>query len=186
MNFDAHSPPSLSKDVKPTLDELEHKAKLIDRSNQSPSSRTTSTLHDYGVDPHGKDSHSAAALAQVITTAFSSALHATMRTTSASVPLPLPPRKPTTTIVDMALCTSPCLSVEMELGHIQVTCTARGTTVEARCKISDQSFMAIEPKFSPMDFSKLISTHTGLLRILGRWYFHSKSCWTNLFLVPTG
>ena len=57
----------------------------------------------------------------------------------------------------MALCTSPRTSEEMDLGHIQVARTARGDTVEARRKIPNRSCVAIEPKFSPMDFSKLVT-----------------------------
>jgi hypothetical protein len=44
----------------------------------------------------------------------------------------------------------------MDLGHIQVARTTRGTTVEARKKIRDRLCVAIEPKFLPMDFSELI------------------------------
>ena len=43
----------------------------------------------------------------------------------------------------------------MDLGRIQVARTARGATIEARRKIRDRSCVAIEPKFAPMDFSKL-------------------------------
>jgi hypothetical protein len=142
MNSDAHSPPSSTKDAKPTLDELEsmlHKTKLIDCSDQPPSSRTMLTLHDNSVHLHDDDAHSAAALAQVIAAAVTSAMHTIKRTTSASVPMPRLPHEPTTTIldIDMALHTSPCSSAKMDLGRIQVARMACGDIVEAHRKISD-------------------------------------------------
>jgi len=55
--------------------------------------------------------------------------------------------------------------MEMDLGHIQVACTARGATVKARRKIRDCSCVAIEPKFLPIDFCKIVSH--GALEDLG-------------------
>jgi hypothetical protein len=127
-----------------------HQAELLDRSDQALSSRATSTSHDDGGDLNN------AALAQVIAAAVTSALRATQRATSTSILPPLPCQDPNMTIMDMALCTYPRSSAEMDLGHIQVARTAWGDTVEARHKICDRSCVAIEPKFSPMDFSKLV------------------------------
>ena len=134
MNSDVHSPPSSSKDTKPTLDKLEsmlHKAELLDRSNQPPSWQTLTTSHNNGVDP----CIDAAALAQIIAATATLALCATKQALFTSVPLPPPHCDPTKTIIDMALCSSPCLSAEMDLGRIQVACTARGNTVKVTRKI---------------------------------------------------
>jgi hypothetical protein len=54
----------------------------------------------------------------------------------------------------MALRSSPCSSSEMDLGCIQVSRTAWGNTIEACCKIFNQSCIAIKPKFLHMDFSR--------------------------------
>jgi hypothetical protein len=102
-------------------------------------------------------------LAQVVAAAVASALrapyggHPAYGGPPVSSPPSTSPRDHVTTIADMELRKSPRSSAEMDLGRIQVARTARGATVEARRKIRDRSCVAIEPKFSPMDFSKLVS-----------------------------
>jgi hypothetical protein len=93
-------------------------------------------------------------LAQIIAALVSSALNATKLVDTSPSHFP----EATTQFLDMDIFLFPCNSLEMDLGHIQVVCTAQGTSVEARRKIHDCSCAAIEPKFSPMDFSKL-ATH---------------------------
>jgi hypothetical protein len=83
MNSDAYSPPPSSKDPKPTLNGLDfmlNKAKLLEGSEQPPSSWTTFTSHGNGVDLHDNNAHSDTALAQVIVPTVASALCAAKRT----------------------------------------------------------------------------------------------------------
>jgi hypothetical protein len=97
-----------------------------------------------------------ALLTQIVANAVASALRATQHAPPVPSSPPSAPRNPITMIADTELHTYPHSSAKMDLGHIQVAHTARSTTVEAQQKIRDCSCVAIEPKFSHMDFSKLV------------------------------
>jgi len=156
MTSNAAAQPPTTDVSKPTFDELTsmlHKAELREQDDNPSASRTSSSFHPDG----GAVLDDPASLANIVAAAVASALRATQHVTSSSSPPPPTPRESITTVADMDLRAYPRSSAEMDLGRVQVARTDRGTTVEARRKIRDRSCVAIEPKFSPMDFSKLVS-----------------------------
>lgn len=56
---------------------------------------------------------------------------------------------------DMALHSSPCTSVKLEFGCIQVACSSCINTFMCTARFAPQSCMVIKPKSLPMDYSKL-------------------------------
>jgi hypothetical protein len=144
-----------SADLKATAAELDamiYHTELLDRQESALSSRAPSASSE------GQVPLDNATLAQAIATAVTSALRLTQQGSPLpSPPQPLPRRESTLVLADMTLRKSPRSPVEINLGRIQVARTARGDTVEARRKIRDRSCVAIEPKFTAMDFSRLIT-----------------------------
>ena len=145
-------------DSKPFLANLHSLANSTKRIYQNgftcPTSCTTSNPDTDDTDLHGKEDRSTATLAQIIAATVSSTLNATKYADTSPSPFP----EANTQFLDMDICLSPLTSLKMDVGHIQVACTACGTSVEARHKICNCSCVAILPKLLPMDFSKL-ATH---------------------------
>jgi hypothetical protein len=143
-------------DHKPFLSNLQSMAKSTELFDQASSSHQASpapsnqdTKDD--TDPPTDADRSTATLAQMIAAAVSSAINTAKRMDSSPPHLP----EATTQFLDMEIRLSSRTLLDMDLGHIQVVCTACSTTVEARRKIRDCSCVANEPKFVRMDFSKL-------------------------------
>jgi hypothetical protein len=111
-------------------------------------------------DSNTNDATSTDALARIVAAAVATALNHSLPPPSISGTTS--PSEPTMTVLDMDLPTCPCSLAEMNSGRIQVTRTARSSTMEARCKIRDRSCLAIEPKFLPMDFLKLMSHYASV------------------------
>jgi hypothetical protein len=130
-----------------------NKAKLLDHGDPPLLSRASSSFQANGSvvldDP--------ALLTQIVATTVASALRATQHAPLVPSSPPSAHRNPITMIADTELHMYPRSSAKMDLGHIQDARTACGTTVEAQRKIRHGSCVAIEPKFSHMDFSKLVS-----------------------------
>jgi hypothetical protein len=145
-------------DRKPSLPDLQamaHSAKLFECEPSSCHSTNTNT------DPPNKPDQSTATLAQIVAAVITSALASTKRMDSLSPSI----TEAMAQLADLQVHCSACTPIKMDLGCIQVARTARGTAVEAQCKICDLSCVAIEPKFAPMDFSKL--THLAGSKDLG-------------------
>jgi hypothetical protein len=123
-------------DHKPFLANLQsmaNSAKLFDRASSSHQASCAPSNQDTedDTDPSTNVDCSTATLAQIIAAAVSSALLTAKRAYSS------PPHLLVATMqfLDMEIHLSPCTLLEMDLGRIQVTCTACGTMVNARRKI---------------------------------------------------
>ena len=135
-------------DRKPSLSDLQAMAHSAELLGHEPSSRHTT---DTGTESPLAPDRSTATLAEIIAAAVTSALASTKQMESPASRTV----EATTPLADLHVRSSPRSHLEMDLGRIQVARTARGATIEARRKIRDRSCVAIEPKFAPMDFSKL-------------------------------
>ena len=126
-------------DLKPSLSDLQAMAHSAELLEPDPSSRNSTASE---TDPPHEPDCSTATLAEIIAAAVTSALTGAKQMESPS------PRtaEATTPLADLHVRRSPRMYLEMDLGRIQFARTARGATVEARRKIRDRSYVAIEPK----------------------------------------